>query len=155
MLVKRILVPIDFSPDSLNALAYATELGAAFDADLLLLYVIEPIYYATPADIYAVNTNVATLLDEQRQAAEEQFAHIVAKQGSQARRMRTLIKSGTPSEVIVECAASERTDLIVLATHGRTGLAHLFLGSVAEKVVRTAVCPVLTVRSKNPPTAQR
>jgi universal stress protein A len=148
MLVKRILVPIDFSPDSLNALAYATEFAAAFGAEILLLYVIEPIYYAAPADMYAVNTNVAALLGEQRHAAEEQFARIVAKQGNKGPRLRTLIKTGTASEVIVERAKAERVGLIILATHGRTGLAHMFMGSVAEKVVRTASCPVLTVRGK-------
>lgn len=148
MLVKRILVPIDFSSDSLNALAYATEFATALGAEILLLYVVEPIYYAAPADMYAVNANVAALLEEQRHAAEEQFARIVAKQGKKGPRLRTLIKTGTASEVIVQRAQAERADLIILATHGRTGLAHMFMGSVAEKIVRTASCPVLTVRAK-------
>ena len=155
MLPKRILVPVDFSSDSLDALAYAREFATAFDAEMVLLYVVEPIYYATPADMYVVNTNVATLLEEQRRAAEEQFARMVEKQASGGPRLRPMIKTGTASEVIAECARAERADLIILATHGRTGLAHMLMGSVAEKVVRTAPCPVLTVRGKKKPARKR
>jgi len=98
---------------------------------------------------------VATLLEEQRRAAEEQFARMVEKQASGGPRLRPMIKTGTASEVIAECARAERADLIILATHGRTGLAHMLMGSVAEKVVRTAPCPVLTVRGKKKPARKR
>lgn len=155
MLIKRILVPIDFSGDSLHALAYASELATAFSAEILLLYVVEPIYYATPADMYAANANVAALLEEQRHAAEEQFARIVARRGAKGPRLRTVIKTGSASQVIVDSAKDERADVIVMSTHGRTGLAHMFMGSVAEKVVRTAACPVLTVRGMKRPAKKR
>ncbi len=147
MLVKRILVPIDFSPDSMSALTYAGEFAKMFKAELVLLHVIEPIYYATPTDMYAVNANITTLLEEQRRMAEQQFKRIGAQLQKQRQRFRALIKTGSPSQVITAMATRQRGDMIIMATHGRTGLAHMFMGSVAERVVRTAACPVLTVRS--------
>jgi universal stress protein A len=147
MLVKRILVPVDFSKDSLNAVAYATEFAQPFGAELLLLYVVEPIYYATPTDPYAVNANVATLIEEQRRLGEEQLARIGADLEKKGQRFRTLIKSGSPPQQIADTAERQHVNMIIMATHGRTGLAHMFMGSVAEKVVRTASCPVLTVRA--------
>ena len=147
MLVKRILVPVDFSKDSLNAVAYAAEFAQPFGAELLLLYVVEPIYYATPTDPYAVNANVATLIEEQRRLGEQQLARIGADLEKKGHRFRVLIKSGSPPQQITDTAKRQRANLIIMATHGRTGLAHMFMGSVAEKVVRTASCPVLTVRA--------
>jgi len=147
MLVRRILVPVDFSKDSLNAVAYAAEFAQPFGAELLLLYVVEPIYYATPTDPYAVNANVAMLIEEQRRLGEQQLARIGADLEKKGQRFRALIKSGSPPQQITDTAKRQRVNLIIMATHGRTGLAHMFMGSVAEKVVRTASCPVLTVRA--------
>ena len=147
MQVKRILVPVDFSKDSLNALTYAGDFASTVGAELVLLYVVEPVYYATPTDMYAVNANVATLLEEQRRLGEEQFARIGASLEKKRLRFRKLIKSGSPSQLIIDTAKAQRADMIIMATHGRTGFAHMFMGSVAEKVVRTAACPVLTVRA--------
>jgi nucleotide-binding universal stress UspA family protein len=151
MLLKRILVPVDFSKDSLNAVTYAAEFAQPFGAELLLLYVVEPIYYATPTDPYAVNANVAMLIEEQHRLGEQQLTRIGADLEKKEQRFRALIKSGSPPQLITDTARSQRADLIIMATHGRTGLAHMFMGSVAEKVVRTASCPVLTVRSTAKP----
>jgi len=151
MLPKRILVPVDFSKDSLNALAYAADFAQTLGAELLLLYAVEPIYYATPTDPFAVNANVATLIEEQRRMGEQQLARVGADLEKKGQGFRALIKSGSPSQVIIDTAKNQRADLIIMATHGRTGLAHMFMGSVAEKVVRTAACPVLTVRSAAKP----
>lgn len=144
--IRRILIPLDFSDDSLNALKYACELARPLGAELLILYVLEPIYFATPADVYATNTNLAMLMDEQRGVGSQQLARISAELTKKGQRARTVLKTGSPAHVIVDTAKTARADLIVMATHGRTGLAHLVMGSVAEKVVRTAACPVLTVR---------
>jgi nucleotide-binding universal stress UspA family protein len=76
MAIKRILVPVDFSEDSLNALAYARDFGKPFGAELLVFYVIEPIYYATPADMYVASPNVALLLEEQRRIGNQQMQRI-------------------------------------------------------------------------------
>jgi universal stress protein A len=151
MSLKRILVPVDFSKDSLNAVAYAAEFARPFGAELLLLYVVEPIYYATPTDPYAVNANVATLIEEQRRLGEQQLARIGADLKKKGQHFRALIKSGSPPQLITDTAKRQRANLIIMATHGRTGLAHMFMGSVAEKVVRTAACPVLTVRAAAKP----
>jgi nucleotide-binding universal stress UspA family protein len=146
MAFKRILVPVDFSEDSLSALAYAGDLARTSNAELQVLYVVEPVYYAAPADMYATSANLGMLLDEQRRGGKEQLARIATSLKKKGRRVRTFLKTGSPAQEIVDTAKRQRADLIVVSTHGRTGLAHMLMGSVAEKVVRTATCPVLTVR---------
>jgi len=147
MAIRRVLVPIDFSRDSLAALDYAAEFTQPFAAELVLLHVIEPLYYATPGDLYATSPNVALLLEEQRRAAKQQLERLVRKLEQQGRKARALLKEGTPAQVIAETAQQRpKIDLIIMGTHGRTGLAHLLLGSVAERVLRIATCPVLVVR---------
>ena len=136
MLVKRILIPIDFSEDCRNALAHARELAIQFGAELLLLHVIEPIHFITESDVYT----------EQRHLSNAQLEGIAVELRAQGQRFRSMTKAGIPSKVIVETAKRARASLIVMGTHGRTGLAHAVIGSIAEKVVRTASCPVLTVR---------
>ena len=147
MTIKRILVPVDFSPDSLKALSYSRDFGATFRAELLVLHVVEPVYYATPADMYSTSPNLATILDEQLHVAKQQLSRIEADlKKKKGQRARALLKTGSPAQVIADTAKKERADLIVMSTHGRTGLAHIVMGSVAEKVVRSAHCAVLTVR---------
>jgi universal stress protein A len=146
MAIKRILIPVDFSDDSLRALAYAREFAKPFGAELCVLYVVEPIYYATPADMYATSPNIAMLIDEQRRVGAQQLARINADLKRKGARVRTLQKTGSAAQCIVDTSKSVKADLIIMGTHGRTGFAHMLMGSVAEKVVRTAGCPVLTVR---------
>ena len=147
MPIKRVLVPVDFSGDSLNALAYARELVKPFKAEVVLVHVVEPIYYAAPADMYMTSPNLASIIEEQQQMAAQQLKRLAGDLEKKGHRVRTVLKSGSPAQVIIDTARRTAADLIVMATHGHTGLAHLFMGSVAEKVVRTAGCPVLTVRS--------
>ena len=144
--IKRILVPIDFSKDSLKALAYARDFAKPFGAELLLLHVIEPIYYATPVDMYVTTPNMTLLLDEQRRVGSQQLARFGADLEKKGTPARTMLKTGAPSQVIADTAKNAHADVIVMSTHGRTGLAHMIMGSTAEKVVRHASCPVLTVR---------
>jgi|DewCreStandDraft_1066081.scaffolds.fasta_scaffold00348_11 universal stress protein A len=146
MQIKKVLVPVDFSKDSLRAAEYAKNFAAPFGAQLVLLHVIEPIYYASPADMYAASPNLALLIEEQRKAAQAQLEQLAQKLSGQGAKVQTLLKSGSPAQVIADTAKRIKADLIVMATHGRTGLAHVLLGSVAERVVRLATCPVLTVR---------
>jgi universal stress protein A len=147
MAIKRVLVPVDFSGDSLNALAYARDLVKPFNAEVVLVHVVEPIYYAAPADMYMTSPNLASIIDEQQRLAAQQLERIAGNLEKKGHRVRTVLKTGSPAQVIIDTAQRTGTDLIVMATHGHTGLAHLFMGSVAEKVVRAAACPVLTVRS--------
>jgi universal stress protein A len=146
MAIKRILVPTDFSPDSLHALAYARDLSRAFHAELLLLHVVDQTYLAGAPGLRVANPALAKLLDDQWQIAKTHMARLGADLESKGQRLQTLTKRGSPAQVIADAAKRAAADLIVMGTHGRTGLSHVLLGSVAEKVVRTAACPVLTVR---------
>lgn len=146
MLPKKVLVPVDFSEDSINALTYAVEFTQPFRSEIVVLYVLEPIYYASPADMYATSPNLTLLIDEQRQAGREQLARIESGLLKRRRKVRALMRTGAPATAIIDTAKKEKADLIVMGTHGRTGFAHMMIGSIAEKVVRTASCPVLTLR---------
>jgi universal stress protein A len=134
--IKRILVPIDFSEDSLHALGSARDLARRFDSELLLLHVIAPIDLITVSEVF----------EEQRRAGDAALTRIGADLRAAGQRFRVMVEAGVPARVIVDAAKRNGADLIVLGTHGRTGLAHMLIGSVAEKVVRTASCPVLAVR---------
>ena len=148
MPIKRILVPVDFSDDSLRALDYAADFVKPLKAEVQLLYVVEPIYYAMPAPMDATSPNLALLLDEQQRSGTVLLARVAAKLRKQGHKVRALLKTGSPATVIVDTAKRLKADLIIMSTHGRTGLAHVLLGSVAQRVVCMAPCPVLTVRRK-------
>ena len=148
MTIKRILVPVDFSQSSLVALDYAIDFAKPFDAEVVVLFVVEPVVYATPADLYGASADLGMVLKEQERGGREQLASLQKRLQSRYASLRTLMQTGTPYLVIAETARRQKADLIIMATHGRTGLSHLFLGSVAEKVVRTAACPVLTVPAR-------
>jgi nucleotide-binding universal stress UspA family protein len=144
MMIKRILVPIDFSPNSIRALDYAIELGKPFKTRLSVLYVVEPIYYAVPD--FTGSPAMGELLIEQMGTARAQLARLAGQYAKRRIKLQALLETGTAYEAIVETAKQIKADLIAMATHGRTGVSHLLLGSVAERVVRTAPCPVLTLR---------
>jgi len=148
MKIKRVLVPIDFSKQSLKALDYGADFAKSLGAELVTLFVIEPIYYAVP-DLAGAAAGVAGgLLDEQRKSGQQQLERLQARYAKRRIKLRALVQTGTPYQAIVDTAKSIKADLIVLSTHGRTGFSHLLMGSVAERVVRTAECPVLTLRAK-------
>jgi nucleotide-binding universal stress UspA family protein len=143
---NRILVPTDFSPASDAALEYARILAAKFGASLQLLHVVDDRAASTAfvGDGFAVDTPGT------REAFLAQARERLARTISATNRVRLHATSeafvGRPAPTIVDYATATGTGLIVMGTHGRTGLAHLLMGSVAEQVVRTAPCPVLTVR---------
>ena len=141
---KRILVPLDFSEQSLRALAYAKTLAKPFAASLDLLHVVPNPYIADPSGLYTPLPQ--NFLDELEQDARTRLNEVLTSDERKAFSVRSIVKVGDPLFEIVEYVRLERGDLIVMGTHGRTGISHLFLGSVAERVVRTAPCPVLTVR---------
>ena len=148
MKIKRILVPIDFSSHSLKALDYATELAKPLAAELVAVFVLEPVYYAMPDLIGAGVGAVGGVIEEQRAIARKELDKLQQRLARRGRTLRTLVRSGAAHQGIVEAAKAVKADLIVMATHGRTGLTHALMGSVAERVVRTAACPVLTVGPK-------
>jgi nucleotide-binding universal stress UspA family protein len=143
---KRILVPTDFSNFSLQALENAIEFGKPFKASIVLLHASEPIYSATPGTLYAPSGNVIMLMRERRRIARTQLAALARDLAKRGVRLRPVFAIGAPHRVIVETAKKVGADLIVMSTHGRSGISHVVMGSVAEKVVRSSPCPVLTVR---------
>jgi len=147
MKLKRILVPTDLSDRSLRALDYAIDFAKPFDAEIVALFVIEPIVYATPTDLYGASVDLGLILREQERSAREQLTRLQRQYGKRAAKVRMVSQTGTAHVTITAAAKKLKADMIIMSTHGRTGLSHLFLGSVAEKVVRTAQCPVLTVRA--------
>jgi universal stress protein A len=142
---KNILAATDFSPVSDTALQYARELARAFGATLHVVHVINDFVAEGLPPMY--DPAFGNAQRAVREAAREQL-HTAATTGdlTQGRLAEHLMTSTSPAAAILECAKDNSIDLIVVGTHGRGGVAHLLLGSVAERVVRTAPCPVLTVR---------
>jgi universal stress protein A len=142
--IRQILAPTDLSELSQQGVKIAQELAEVFGAQLLLLHVVEPPPY--PVEGIVPSHLAATLLsDLERQASDELVKIFPAAQESKVTITRRVV-IGIPYRKIVEVAEEEKADLIVITTHGRTGLSHLVMGSVTEKVIRTAPCPVLTMR---------
>lgn len=143
--IQRILFPTDFSTNSATAAKYACELATRFDAELHLLHTLE--VHATVTPEFSMGLALPSRIAESRAAVEKALGEVLDPQWSVGRKLVHAILEGSPKVEIVRYAREQDIDLIVLATHGRTGLAHVVLGSVAENVVRTAPCPVLTVRT--------
>lgn len=149
--VKRILVPVDFSGCSRLALEYATALAGQFNAAMTLLHVAEigsPGYEFGSTDFPKMETAI-------RQQALTELAGLCGEQIRQSIPIEVRVRSGwpftagkRPAAEIVQAAEEWAVDLVVMGTHGHTGLDHVFLGSTAERVVRHAPCPVLVVRAR-------
>jgi len=146
MTLKNILVATDFSEPSDAALTYGRALARTFDATLHVLHVAENL----ASGVYGADGYVASLPEMQTEiedTAREQLDQLlIDSDATPLPTRRVVIASNSPALAIVEYAGMERIDLIVTGTHGRGAMAHLLMGSVAERVVRTAPCPVLTVR---------
>jgi universal stress protein A len=145
---RRILWPTDFSPLAQAALPHALRIAEDGQAELIIVHVVSPpVLYGTPVMSGAA---WGRLEKEMHDAAAERLRRVASEVQSKNQRIRTrtLVARGSPFDQIPRVARRLRCDLIVLATHGHTGLRHVFLGSVAENVVRHASCPVLTVRPR-------
>jgi len=143
--LKSIVVPVDFSETSDTALSYAKDLAAKFQCTLHLLHVVQD-PYTQPWGAEAYGVSLPNLLQEMEKNANVRLAGIIDAPTRDELRVITVVKVGSPFIEIVRYAADQKADLIVMGTHGRGAVAQMFLGSVAEKVVRKAGCPVLTVR---------
>lgn len=141
--IKRILVPLDFSANSDLALDYAYAMAQRFNAAIHLVHACEVPSMATgPMDAYAIaytswSQQLGDEAERQLVAAQKRLAGVPSS---------TEVLFGNPATCIITAANVERPDLIVMGTHGRGAIMHLLMGNVAERVVRTAPCPVLTVR---------
>ena len=147
--IKRIFVPVDFSANSRRALDYAHGLALKFDATLHLVHVCEVPSVMTPAlDAHAIA--YAEWSQRIGEEAEKQLNEITASLGDM--KVTTEVLFGSPASAIVAAAETNNADLIVMGTHGHGAVMHVLMGNVAERVVRTASCPVLTVREPKPVT---
>jgi nucleotide-binding universal stress UspA family protein len=144
--ITRILVPMDFSVQSDLALRYAATLASRFGAAVELLHVVEDPYVSGAWGFEAYLPNLAEVQQQLIAEAEGRLAEHRAMVSGQGVAAVATVRSGRPALTIVDYAKALEADLIVMGTHGRTGFSHLVMGSVAERVVRMAPCPVLTVR---------
>lgn len=143
-LFRRILVPTDFSDCSQQALALAIEMARSSDADLTIVHTCE-----IPAYAYSeLSIAPGDLLSPVAEIAQAKLDELVREVRERCPGVRGVLKLGIPWEQIVATAAEVAADLVVIATHGRSGVAHALVGSVTEKVVRHSPVPVLTVRAR-------
>lgn len=142
--IDKILFATDFSESSDHAFEYARTMASSFNARLIVIHVINE-----PVDLrgfYVPHISFDKLEEEIRQGAEKMMHKFCESRLADFANYESLVISGIPYEEILKKADAENASLIIMGTHGRTGLDHVLFGSTAEKVVRKSRCPVLTVR---------
>ena len=146
---QKILCPTDFSEASLCGLKMASEMAEKFGSQVVVVYVNTSIQHLPSPHVEAAEITFDTVAYEKRLAKEARanLADISASIFPEGVEPKLEIRIGQPAQEILEVAHDEEVDAIFMATHGRTGLKHIVFGSVAERVVSRANCPVLTVRS--------
>lgn len=147
IVLKNILVATDFSDPSSAALAYGRELARSFGASMTVVHVVDDITvraYGVDSGVFMTDPQVQRQFEAEARALVD--AAISDEDRLQLKASAVVLKSSAPASAIVAYAQESRTGLIVMGTHGRGGVAHLLMGSVSERVVQTAPCPVLTVR---------
>jgi nucleotide-binding universal stress UspA family protein len=143
--IQTIVVPTDFSARSKEAVHYASALATDYGARLCLVFVYEPLMIVEGLEAYAVVRSNQQMLKRVR----ERLGIFARDEIDETIPVQSEVRIGKPHREIVAAAKEEGADLIVIATHGYTGLKHAFVGSTAERVVRIASCPVLVVRRKH------
>lgn len=145
-LIKKILVPVDFSEFSKNALKYAVDFAQENSAETLyLIYVVEPVIY--PADFSMGQVALPSVELEVNSKAKDELLSLAKKEIPETLCYEIIIKTGKPFVEINETAQEIDADLIIIASHGHTGMEQILFGSTAEKVIRKAPCPVLSLRT--------
>ena len=145
--MQRLLFASDFSKASAKAFATAVTLAKATHAEMTILHVLVPFTPLVP-EAYIGGTTLDQLDTDARRWGQQQLAKLTAKAKSRGVRARGLIMTGEPAEQISRAVRTKRADFLVLGTHGRTGLTRFFVGSVAQRVIASATCPVVTVRGR-------
>jgi nucleotide-binding universal stress UspA family protein len=146
--LQKIVCPMDFSKCAQQALTYSVELASQFQAELSIVHAYEdPAAYVTPMPMSGYVGPAADLLLELRKQLEHRLEHCKDEVAKSGLRVRGELLEGTPYRVVLDWAKEWNADLIVMGTHGHTGLTHALLGSVTERVVRMSTCPVLTIRT--------
>jgi nucleotide-binding universal stress UspA family protein len=142
--IHSILVPIDFSVHSKNALKYAVPMARHFGARLHLVYVVEPTIY--PADLGFGQVVLPGVEDELRKKGAEELRALIQREIGERIPATSSVRTGNPHHEILLEAEEKGVDLIIVATHGHSGVEHMLFGSTADRIVRHATCPVLTIR---------
>jgi nucleotide-binding universal stress UspA family protein len=141
--LKRLLVPTDFSDSARHALTYGLSFAREYKAELLLLHVVENLTVGYASDLFPVP--MAEVFDEISGYARTELGKLAADAREKGVVVRELVVQGKPSAEIIRVAKEETADMIVLGTHGKGMLDKALFGSTAERVIRRAPCPVLTV----------
>jgi nucleotide-binding universal stress UspA family protein len=152
--IRRILCAADLSRASRGAFALAVTLAKAHHAGLTVLYVMEPVTPILPEE-YLASPTWERIDKDTRAWARRHLQALVQQAKAQGVRATARMANGAAAAEIVKATRLTRSDLVVVGTHGRSGLSKFFLGSVAQRVVATARCPVVTVPSASPRTAPR
>jgi len=142
--LKRIVCPTDFSEPSYEALDAACELALQFSSELLLVHVVTPVPII-PSSEASPSFNIPLYLEEMESSAKRSLDELIEEKISKHIRVSPSVVQGQPADEIVRVAEEKHADIIVIATHGRTGWRRFIFGSVAERVVRLSTCPVLTI----------
>jgi len=142
---KKILCPVDFSEFTGEILAYATDLAKKFSAELHVIHVIPHLTYFTPYESFLTPDNLIAIEKNISTEVGQNFDNLLKNIDIPVKRV---IKTGVIFVEIIDYIKEENIDLVVMGTHGRSGIEQILIGSVAEKIVRKAPCPVLTIRPK-------
>lgn len=143
---KKILYPIDFSEYTEEITGYAISIAKKYNSELHLLHVIPNLSYFTPYESFLTPENLTAIEGNIEKEIEKDFDKAIKKIDIPVKK---IIRTGVTFVEIIDYVKEENIDLVVMGTHGRSGIEHILIGSVAEKVVRKSPCPVLTVRPKN------
>lgn len=146
--IRRILHATDYSKASARALDEAVSLAKQNHAELLILHVIEPVSSYAAGEDFGGAELYMKMEETAKQEAQRSMDKLVRKLQQAKVNAKSLLLNGTAQDQIVKAAKNRKANMIVIGTHGRTGLSKLFMGSVASKVISLANCPVLTVRGK-------
>lgn len=149
--IKNILLPTDLSSTSLSAAEYAFELANQYKAKIHLLHVLEktpPILAIRSLDLS--QDKILKSIEEEGRKSLESVLKKIQKDNTKGIEIKSVLKKGLDYEEIVKYSKDEKIDVIIIATHGRTGLLHTLVGSVAEKVIRYAKCPILVITPHKP-----
>jgi universal stress protein A len=149
---KRILCPTDFSESSYEALRAANELALHVSSELLVLHAVQPIPTANvppppPAAAAPMGFNISSYRQELEALSERSLQEVVDQRVAKGLTVHPIVVQGEAADQIIDAVEKQKIDLIVIATHGRTGWRRFIFGSVAEKVIRLAPCPVLTIQA--------
>lgn len=144
--IKSILFPTDFSEGSLYALPYAVDMAQTHNAKLYLLHILYDI--ASASGLYIPHTSVDLMYKEMEAAAVKELQQFGWEKRENLKNVDYVVIRGLPYEEILKFAKDKAVDLIVIGTHGKTGIDRVIFGSTAQRVVRHSTCPVLTVKAR-------